>query len=431
MTIMENTRCVQQQNNRIENSETGDFASGLSVQSEYTDPSSMLLEAARSPEINENAKSDSEDPPSISELLCLWKDKRGKDSGYFKNSSGGTASFLDTLDAVYPLLDPHLDRPLCDFRKAHLVEIRDELIEGGKSVATINKYICAIKTIFRFGSERICRRTDEEYVDLETMTKIDQIKPLKKGENNVKIRGKVRAVPRELILKVAHGLKSPHREIVIILLITGMRSGELLGMKPSEIDYETYAYKGIWMYTPKMHKTAEEGKERLIPLNREVQEMLKREIPDPEKNPDLPYFHHTLRGEVRGYGQKSMNTTIKAKARALGFKTFNLHQIRHTFMTEVQDSHSLEAAAFLAGNSPEVARKFYAEAPIAKLISTANDRTVNPVIESHSEDEAQDISSEADEGQITIESNGKANVPGKEQFMQSMMQMMMEYMKSA
>lgn len=77
------------------------------------------------------------------------------------------------------------------------------------------------------------------------------------------------------------------RTMVELLWWTGMRTGELVSMKPQEIAREGK----VWTYSPPQHKTAWRGKGREIPLGPRAQELLTPFLDRvPKPAPGLPVF---------------------------------------------------------------------------------------------------------------------------------------------
>ena len=60
------------------------------------------------------------------------------------------------------------------------------------------------------------------------------------------------------------------RDMMSLQRYTGMRSGELIIMRPCDIDRTG----DVWIYTPMTHKTEHYGKKRVVPLGPRSQRLL-------------------------------------------------------------------------------------------------------------------------------------------------------------
>ncbi|MBI4719471.1 MAG: hypothetical protein HY763_16875 [Planctomycetes bacterium] len=72
-------------------------------------------------------------------------------------------------------------------------------------------------------------------------------------------------------------LTRPLRAVVQLQLLTGARPGELLAMRPRDLEFDTAA--GLWLYRPEQHKNAFRERERLIYLGPQAQEIIKAFLP--------------------------------------------------------------------------------------------------------------------------------------------------------
>ena len=67
-------------------------------------------------------------------------------------------------------------------------------------------------------------------------------------------------------------LPEPVAAMVELQLLTGMRPGEVVLMRMSDVDRSG----DVWLYTPEEHKNAWRGKERKVYLGPKAQEILRR-----------------------------------------------------------------------------------------------------------------------------------------------------------
>jgi len=122
---------------------------------------------------------------------------------------------------------------------------------------------------------------------------------------------------KEEIVELLENCIKHLRPIVVLVLNTGMRRGEVLNLKWRDIDVK----RGIIH----LEKTKnDEGRE--VPINEQVKTALIRV----RKHPDSPYIFHKKDGSPIGDIKKSFFTALKKS----GIKCFRFHDLRHTFASQ-------------------------------------------------------------------------------------------------
>jgi integrase len=143
---------------------------------------------------------------------------------------------------------------LADITPAVLGEVRDSLAVG-RSPATVNRYLAIISHLFTIAVN--------EWGWVE-------VNPVKKVRKPKEPRGRVRFLSddeRKELLKACKNSKNPYLYIVVVLaLSTGMRRGEVLGLRWQDVD--TINGRII------LHET-KNGERRAIPLTSHALELLK------------------------------------------------------------------------------------------------------------------------------------------------------------
>ena len=122
------------------------------------------------------------------------------------------------------------------------------------------------------------------------------------------------------------------RAMATLQLLTGMRTGELLGISLAEIDRS----RPMWVYRPARHKNASKGKGRSIYLDAECQALLAPWIDR------TPIFGLTL----SGYDQH-----LKRAAKRAGVTPWRAYANRHARATEAAIESGDEAARLILGHS--------------------------------------------------------------------------------
>ena len=133
-------------------------------------------------------------------------------------------------------------------------------------------------------------------------------------ENNQRLR----FLEREEIIKLLSNCNRHLKPIVILALNTGMRRGEILGLKWRDIDFK----RGIiYIYDTKNKEKRE------VPVNEQAKTALIRT----RKHPQSEYVFCNQNGSPMTQNRKSFLTALKKS----GIKDFKFHDLRHTFASHL------------------------------------------------------------------------------------------------
>ena len=147
-------------------------------------------------------------------------------------------------------------------------------------------------------------------------------------------------------------------DMVRLQLFCGCRPGELLRMRPCDIDRGGQ----VWTYTPDSHKTEHHGHSRTIAIGPRGQEILLRYLAraadavcfetrasDPRRTPGVAYTTDSYR------------RAIQRAAKRAGVASWFPHQLRHTAATDVRATYGLEGAQCVLGHASAAITQVYAE----------------------------------------------------------------------
>lgn len=156
----------------------------------------------------------------------------------------------------------HLRRVCSEFGEAYITEFdAEKFILWTKRLKlkpkTVRHYACSTRLMFRYAVEK-------DYIESNPAEKIKLPKL---------IPGPPKDIPREILWPLLKQLHRRHRAAPKIMVYTGLRKHECLGLKVKNILLEQMT---IDLY-PEQAKTADRG---LIPINRKIVSTLKRKIKD-------------------------------------------------------------------------------------------------------------------------------------------------------
>jgi len=183
-------------------------------------------------------------------------------------------------------------------------DIEDFKLERSKTVspATVNRELATLKTLFN------------------KAVLWDKLKetPAKAVTFLREPKGRVRFLEREEIVKLLSNCNKKLRPILVIALNTGMRRGEILGLKWSDVDLKRAILT--------LHDT-KNGEKREVYINEQVKTALIR-IP---RNAQSPYVLCGSNGKPYQDIRKSFWTALRKS----DIKEFHFHDLRHTFASQL------------------------------------------------------------------------------------------------
>ena len=291
-------------------------------------------------------------------------------SEYYHGSSQGGL----VVQAVKPMLDYcHPGMLAEDFGPKKLKEYREHLVDTGNLCRkTVNKKISIIKQCFKWAAS-------EELVPGSVYMALQSVSGLSKGRSKAVDRPPVGPVPEIYVERVLPHLSSVVRAMVELQMLTGMRSGELVIMRPMDIDTSG----AIWLYRPESHKTEHLGYKRLIALRPKAQAIAlyfmksRKSINDylfkpieatwerygsekrQENRPGISYHEHYTSNSYRTALQRGIKRSRKADESDM--PDFTPHQLRHTAATKIRKLFGLDASRAVLGHSTTDVTEIYAE----------------------------------------------------------------------
>jgi integrase len=238
---------------------------------------------------------------------------------------------------------------------------------------------------------------ENELVPAPVLQGLQAVAALKAGRSDARESKPVLPVSRAVVEDTLPIMRPMLADMVRLQLETGMRPGELVGMRACDIDMSGV----VWLYRPAAHKTAHHGHERIVPIGPRGQEIVKRHLTasledclfSPRKLMDERAA--TLRACRKSKVQPSQKSRKKrrpaklpgniyttlsyGRAIAEAIKRHNRkapaseqiphwhpHQLRHTRALELKREAGLDVARAVLGHRSPVITEHYATLDIAK-----------------------------------------------------------------
>jgi integrase len=237
---------------------------------------------------------------------------------------------------------------LSRIKPIHIQTCVDNMIKKGVRTSSIKTYLAKIKVIFKAAIEQY------------NLLSINPVKNIKLENDKRKIEKKVLSNKEleSLLSDMLNKFRNKHYYIITLLASKcGLRIGEILGLRWSDIDYEN-RFLNI-EYQWKINKNGEHGfgipksanSIRKVPLPTIViNELIKynKETPRNIDNRILPYKNTT-----------ALSVNLVKKYREFGYD-ITLHELRHTYATNlIANGIDFKTAAKILGHDIEMTMKIY------------------------------------------------------------------------
>ena len=340
-------------------------------------------------------------------MLAFIQENKGKYEKRGRQKSAQEANFAGVIKLARPLYGT---LPVKDFTAKKLRECRKAMIKKGWTRKQINRQVNRIRQMMAWG-------VLEELMPPEVIHSLKCLPALQPGEDGVKERPKVKPVPEDLVNRCLPFMQKPIAAMVELMLWTGCRAGELVLLRPCDIDQSD----DVWVYRPQFHKGEKAGKERNILIGPEAQKILfgwmencpndeyifspakaeklrLAERSDSRKTP--PYPSHMRRNANKRVGNKRKRkpgkrydvdafrraitygidkadrsarrtrdqakdpesiTPYRVKSHERLIPSWHPHQLRHTAATRLRKLHGIEMARVILGHSSIEVSELYAE----------------------------------------------------------------------
>jgi integrase len=315
----------------------------------------------------------SRDELRINELIVAYFEFA---DGYYRRNGVPTGEINNIKDAVRPLGALYKMTRVARFGPTELKGARDAMVGSGLSRRVINARINRIRRVFKWGVEN-------DLVEPQILQALQAVAPLKKGRTTAKDYADVQPVPREHIEAVRMDVSEQVRAMIELQLLTGMRPGEVILMRPCDIDRS----KSTWLYRPSSHKTEHHGIERRVFVGPQAQAIIKPFLLRDGKtylfSPQKAMLEHKRKRrreskypKIRAcadlkitvssrvgmrYTRTSYHNAIYKSCRRLSIAPWGPNRLRHNAATLLREQYGIEAARVVLGHTSPATTEVYAE----------------------------------------------------------------------
>ena len=238
------------------------------------------------------------------------------------------------------------------FGPLSLESIRNRMIEAKNSRRYINQNIGRIKRVFRWAASK-------EWVPVHVYQSLLTLEGLKKGKCKAKETSPVLPIDEASVERTIQQVSQVVGDMIRVQVLTGCRPGELFIMRPCDIERSG----DVWKYVPESHKTEHRGRQRVILIGPQAQEIL---LPYLLKSADDLCFR-TPRN--RPFNRGRYHKLIAYGCKKAGIPAWAPNRLRHLAATKIRASYGIEASQVILGHSKIETTQIYAERDISRAES--------------------------------------------------------------
>ena len=260
--------------------------------------------------------------PTVAELLLAFK--RYAD-GYYVVDGKQSAEVDCFNSAMRPVRELYAMTPAASFTPLMHKAVQQKYVEAGWSCGFCNKSTNRVRHIWKWA-------VGNGMVPVATWQALQAVSGLKAGHTTAPDHKRREAVPDDRIEAVRSRLSPRNRDLFDLILATGSRPSELLGLTMADIDTSGE----IWLADLEKHKNANRGLNRKIFFGPKSQLILRR---CPSSGP--------LFAIKRG----SFSNAVKLACERAGVAPFVPYELRHTKSTERRDTMSIASAQATLGHA--------------------------------------------------------------------------------
>ena len=266
--------------------------------------------------------------------------------------------------------------PVGDFGPLALKACREAMVADALARTTVNSYVGRIRRMFRWG-------TENELVPAGVYQALMAVAGLTRGRTVAREPERVQPVNRARIEAVLPLVSRQVRAMIELQLLTGMRPGEVVQMRPCDLS----TGGDVWRYRPESHKTQHHGKDRVILIGPKAQLVLRpflgsdlsAPIFSPEAAEDERHAAQRAKATAPRYDSAmvspdesrsrlgpryradSYRRAITRACEVAGVPAWHPNQLRHNAATMIRSGHGIEAARVVLGHASVETSEIYAE----------------------------------------------------------------------
>lgn len=287
---------------------------------------------------------------TVAELIVRFLDHA---ESYYVERPRGSCEYMNFKDATAPLYTLYARLPIDAFGPKKLRAVRELMIERRLARTTINSRTRRLRQVFKWA-------VGEELVAPSVLEALRAVEPLRAGRTRATEPTPVTPVSEAHIRKALRYLTPPVAAMVRVQKFTGMRPGEVVIMRGTDLEMR----RDAWLYRPTQHKTAHFGRKRVVPIGPKAQAVIRTRL-----TTDLSGFLFASR---RGtpYAVCDYARAVRRGCERAGVEPhWTPNQLRHTAATNYRRKFGLEPTQALLGHADARTTERYADVNLDAAIA--------------------------------------------------------------
>ncbi len=310
---------------------------------------------------------------------------------YYRKPNGTPTSEVENIRlALRPVRDLYGHTTANDFGPRALKAVRQHMVAKGNCRTYVNRHVGRVKRMFKWA-------VAEELIAPSVHQALQAVPGLKLGRSDAREHEPVRPVPEAHVTAIQSDVSRQIWALVQLQLHTAARAGELVVMRPIDLDTSG----PIWLYQPSDHKTTHRGHDRTIYLGPRAQEIVhpflagrpvnaymfspaeadaerRARLHEQRKTPmtcgNKPGSHRQAQPKRRPgpcYTVGSYRRAIERACHLANVPLWTPHRLRHSAGTHVRKEFGVEAAQLMLGHARADVTQVYAERNHARALEVA------------------------------------------------------------
>ena len=277
--------------------------------------------------------------PTFHEAAMSFLDLHG--STRLKPST--TRSYRDVLKAR---LTPHIgELPVDRVTPIVIRELDGKLVARGLKASSRSQVQCLIRSTLRHAKEAGFLETLPEFPRLPRPGATIQ-----------------HVLTSEDVTRILLATPAPHRLALEIGAYTGLRAGEVRGLKWGDVDMERGIIVVRRSRSHGIEAAPKSGHERAVPIHPRLRALFSNSANSPKQ----AYVTGPRDGEP--WGQNAVRQAFRSACKRIGLEGFRLHYLRHAFVTELfRSGASAPVVQKLAGHQHLTTTQRYAHTVLPDL----------------------------------------------------------------
>lgn len=265
---------------------------------------------------------------------------------YYKRADGTPTRHAANLElGLRPLRS---SEPASAMTLHDLIEYREALIARGLLRKTINQWCGWVKALFRWAAR-------EQLLPASIAAELALLDPLRFGRSPARESSPPQLVTRERVAAVLPYLPSMVSRMVQVQWLAGMRVGEVVSMRGSEL----VELDGYVIYAPSHHKTAHHERRRRIVLPNAARALIDLD--------EAGYQFINTRGNA--FTRNTYGSAIRKACRAIGDSVWSPGQLRRSAATYARRLIGKEGVQRLLGHASGDTTEIYLDLEVIDAIA--------------------------------------------------------------